>query len=473
MIDDGMTTLQGSPPAALEPFTPPSDADELRELVRERGIEFLFAQFVDMHGKPNAKLVPATHLDDLLADGAGFAGFAAGDIGQRPHDPDLAAMPDPRTFTPLPWRPQVARLACDVHVEGEEWPYCPRTILRRQLERARTLGYEFKIGIELEYFLVRRRPDGGIEPADPLDTLEKPCYDMRGLTRNLDFVSTVARNLTALGWDNYATDHEDANGQFEQNFAFADALTTCDRAIFFRYMVETLAQQRGLIATFMPKPFAHLTGNGCHFHMSLWRDGRNAFEVEDGGDPRGLGLSEEGYRFIGGLKAHAKAYIALTAPTVSSYKRLVIGSTSGSTWAPVYISYGYNNRTQMLRVPAPGRVEDRTVDGSCNPYLGAAAILAAGLDGIERGLDPGDPTSELNLHEVSEAERRELGIEMLPANLLDATRELERDEVVRRALGTTPREEYADYYIAVKRGEWQQAHEQITQWELDRYLQLY
>jgi glutamine synthetase len=458
---------------AGEPLVAPQNADQVRQLVRDGEIEFLFAQFVDMHGKPNAKLVPAHHLDDLLEDGAGFAGFAAGDIGQGPHDPDLIAMPDVRSYTPLPWRPGVARFACDVTVEGAEWPYCPRTILRHQLERAAALGFEFRIGAELEYFLVRRREDGSIEVADSLDTLDQPCYDMRGLTRNLDFVSSVSRNVTALGWDNYATDHEDANGQFEQNFEFDDALVTCDRAVFFRYMVEAMAQERGLIATFMPKPFAHLTGNGCHLHMSLWKDGVNVFECDPSDDPRGLGLTEEAYQFVGGLKAHAKAYIAVTAPTVTSYKRLVVGApTSGATWAPAYVSYGYNNRTQMLRIPGPGRIEDRTVDGSCNPYLAATAVLAAGLDGIERGLDPGDPNS-LNLYETDEAQREQLGIDILPANLLDATRELERCQVLRAALGRARDEDYVDYFIRCKRREWQQAHEQITQWELDRYLQLF
>jgi glutamine synthetase len=382
-------------------------------------------------------------------------------------------MPDVRSFTPLPWKPGVARLACDVHVEGEEWPYCPRTILRRQLDRARDLGYEFMIGAELEYFLVRETENGEIELADKLDRLEQPCYDMRGLTRNLDFVSQVARNLTDLGWNNYATDHEDANGQFEQNWDFADALTTADRAIFFRYMVESLAQERGIIATFMPKPFGHLTGNGCHFHMSLWKDGENVFEADPADDPRGLGLSETGYQFVGGLKAHAKAYIALTAPTVGSYKRLVTGTRSGSSWAPVFVSYGFNNRTQMLRIPAAGRIEDRTVDGSCNPYLAATAVLAAGLDGIENGLDPGDPTTELNLHEVTEEQRKELGVELLPANLLDATRELEKDDVLRAALGKTAREDYVDYYVKTKQAEWEEWHNEVTPWEIKRYLQLF
>src|ERR671910_146199 len=407
--------------SVTEPFTAPTSREDVERYIKEHDIEFLFAQFVDMHGKPNAKLVPARLLDGLMEDGAGFAGFAAGEIGQFPHDPDLAAMPDVRSFTPLPWKPGVARLACDVHVEG----------------------------------------------------LEKPCYDMRGLTRNLDFVSQVARNLTDLGWNNYATDHEDANGQFEQNFDFADALTTADRAIFFRYMVESLAQERGLIATFMPKPFGHLTGNGCHFHMSLWRDGENAFEADPPDDPRGLGLTETAYKFIGGLKAHAKAYIALTAPTIGSYKRLVTGTRSGSSWAPVFVSYGFNNRTQMLRIPAAGRLEDRTVDGSCNPYLGATAVLAAGLDGIENDLEPGDPTTELNLHEVTEAQRNELGVELLPANLLDATRELEKDDVLRKALGNTGREDYVDYYVKTKQAEWEEWHNEVTPWEIKRYLQLF
>ena len=453
--------------------TPESAADEVRRVVSEQGIQFLFAQFVDMHGKPSAKLVPAHHIDDLLTDGAGFAGFAAGDIGQGPHDPDMIAIPDPSSLTILPWKPNVARFACDVTVEGEAWPFCPRTILRNALAHAKELGFEPRIGAELEYFLLRRTEDGGIAPADPLDTLDLPCYDMRALTRNLDFVSLVSQSVTSMGWDNYATDHEDANGQFEQNFQFADALTTCDRAIFFRYMVESLAQERGLLATFMPKPFANLTGNGCHFHFSLWRDGENLFECDPADDPRGLGLSPLAYNFIGGLKAHAKAYIAVTAPTVNSYKRLVVGApNSGATWAPAYISYGYNNRTQMLRIPDAGRIEDRTVDGSCNPYLAATAMLAAGLDGIERGLDPGDPNSA-NLYEYSEAERAEHGIDVLPANLLDAVRELEKNDVLRAALGKTRDGDYVDYYAKVKRGEWQAAHEQITQWELDRYLQLF
>jgi glutamine synthetase len=447
---------------------PAPTLESIRAKVASGEIKFFFAQFVDMYARPSAKLVPAQNLEDLLSEGAGFAGFAAGEIGQVPSDPDIAAIPDVSSFTQLPWEPAVARFACDITVDGEDWPYDPRTILRRQLEKARQKGFDFKMGLELEYFLVQKREDGGIELADRHDTLEKPCYDLVGLTRNLDFLTTVSTYVNGLGWGNYANDHEDANGQFEQNFTYADGLVSCDRAIFFRYMVHVLAEQRGMIATFMPKPFTHLTGNGCHFHMSLWDGETNAFLDEN--DPRGLGLSETAYHFIGGLKKHARAYSAVTAPTVNSYKRLKVGTTaSGATWSPVWISYGYNNRTQMLRIPGPGRVEDRTIDGSCNPYLAATAVLAAGLDGIENGLDPGDPNAD-NLYAEGYDELRRRGLETLPSNLLDATEELERDDVLREALGRGRDEDYVDYYVRVKREEWNRYHEQVTPWEIGEYL---
>src|SRR6478736_4468940 len=212
--------------------------EEVRKIAKGRGVEFFFAQFVDLYGRQSAKLVPAASLDDLVNDGAGFAGFAAGEIGQMPNDPDISAVPDLDSFTPVPWEQSLARLACDITVEGEDWPYCPRTILRRQLARAKELGYTFKVGMELEFFLLRENAEGGIELADPLDRLDQPCYDMKGLTRQYEFLSEVSRNVNRLGWGSYANDHEDANGQFESNFEFADALTTADRAIFFRYMVH-------------------------------------------------------------------------------------------------------------------------------------------------------------------------------------------------------------------------------------------
>jgi glutamine synthetase len=449
----------------------PATVEEVRKRVDELGIEFIFAQFVDLHARPSAKLVPAQHLEDLFQDGAGFAGFAAGEIGQNPSSPDLAAMPDPKSFTAVPWQPNLARLASDVYVEGKPWPYCPRTILRRQMEVARSKGYVFMLGAEPEFFLLRRQ-DGQLQLADPLDTLERPCYDIKGLTRQYGFISTLSEHESRLGWDNYANDHEDANCQFESNWRFSDAVTTSDRVVFFRYMVQMLAQREGMLATFMPKPFANLTGNGCHFHMSLWDADKGVNLFDDPKDPRGLGLSELAFNFIGGLKKHATAYIAVSAPSVNSYKRLVVGApTSGATWAPAYVTYGANNRTQMLRVPAGGRVEDRTVDGSCNPYLAATVILAAGLDGIENKLDPGD-SNETNMYEMPDKERKRRKIDILPANLLDAVRNLEKDAVLRAALGKAVGEDYIDYFAAVKRREWQSYHEHVTEWERDRYLSL-
>ena len=448
--------------------------DEIRKKSKDLGVEFYFAQFVDMYARPSAKLIPAWNLDDFVENGAGFAGFAAGEIGQVPSDPDIAAIPDLDSFTPVPWQPNLARFACDITVEGEPWPYDPRTILRNALGAAAEQGYEFKIGLELEYFLVQQADDGSITVADSYDTLEKPCYDMSGLTRQYEFLTTVSRYCNELGWGNYANDHEDANGQFEQNFTYADALTSCDRAVFFRYMVHQLAERKGreegrnLLATFMPKPFSHLTGNGCHFHMSLWDGDTNLFLDEN--DPRGLGLSETAYGFIGGLKKHARAYSAVTAPTVNSYKRLKVGTTaSGATWSPVWISYGYNNRTQMLRIPGPGRIEDRTIDGSCNPYLAAAAVLAAGLDGVENGQEPGEPNSE-NLYAIPYAELIGRGLQTLPSNLLEATAELEGCDVLRAALGRGRDEDYVDYFIRVKRDEWNRYHEQVSPWEVTEYL---
>jgi glutamine synthetase len=450
----------------------PASLEDVKKEIAARGIEFLFAQFVEMYGKPNAKLVPASHVDDLFAEGAGFAGFATGEIGQGPHSPDLAAMPDPSTFTVLPWQPNVARFACDVHVEGQPWPYCPRTILRNQMARALDKGYVFKIGMEVEFFLLKRGEDGKVRVADDLDTLDRPCYDMRALSRQFDFISTLSRYESELGWDNYANDHEDANGQFESNFLFSDAVTTADRVIFHRYMVHSLAQQHGMLATFMPKPFANLTGNGLHCHMSLWDAEKDVNLFEDADDPRGLGLSPLAYNFLGGLLGHAKAYIGVTASTVNSYKRLIVGApTSGATWSPVYVTYGGNNRTQMIRVPAGGRFEDRTIDGAANPYLTATAILAAGLDGVERGLDPGAPNMG-NLYETPIEELKQRGIDILPGNLLDSVRNLREDDVLRAAFGKVPDGDYLDYFCDVKEREWKDYHDRVSEWEVDTYLSL-
>lgn len=441
--------------------------DQVKTLIAEQGIEFFLCSFVEMNGAPKAKVVPATHLEDMAKEGAGFAGFAAGDIGQMPHDPDMMNLPDFNSLTIVPWRKNIAWVAGNVHVNGEPWPYCPRTILQRQLALARQKGYTLNVGVEPEFMLLKRTEQGNYAPWDTLDTLAKPCYDLRALHRNLDIMTTLIKYMQTLGWDPYANDHEDANCQFEINWTYADALTTADRQTFFRWMVRTVAEEHGLLATFMPKPFANLTGNGAHYHISLWDtdNQQNLFLDESNSN----GLSQLGYWFMGGLLNHAKALAAIADPIVNSYKRLLSGGPrSGATWAPVYITYGGSNRTQMIRIPGPGRIENRTVDGAANPYLTCAALLAAGLDGIENKLDPGKRNDE-NLYELSAAELHQRQIDMLPRSLTQAVDYLEQDEVVKQALGAA----YADYYIQSKREEWRRYHNSVSQWETDNYLGVY
>src|SRR5271167_3700508 len=357
----------------------PAKIEATKKILNEKKIDFILAQFVDIYGVAKAKLVPVSHFEDVCASGAGFAGFAASGMGVGPEAPDIVAFPDLNTLTILPWKRNVARFACNIWFEGKPSNFCSRTILERATTTLAEKGYKFETGVEPEFFLVRKTPEGRVEIAEPKDTLAKPCYDMKGVTRLLDFIETLVKSEHEAGWDVEAVDHEDANCQFESDIRYAESVKTSDNYTFLRYMLSVLAEQAGMIATFMPKPFSHLTGNGAHFHMNLAdaQTGQNLFVNKDPkADKRGVGYSDLAYHFIGGLKKHAKAYIALTAPIVNSYKRLIFGvPLSGATWAPVYITYGGNNRTQMLRVPGPTRIEDRTVDSSCNVYLATAALL--------------------------------------------------------------------------------------------------
>jgi glutamine synthetase len=441
--------------------------DQIKALAKEKGIEYFFCSFVEMSGVPKAKLVPTSHLGDMAQEGAGFAGFAAGDLNQGPHDPDIISMPDFDSLTILPWRKNVAWVPGNLHVNGAPWPYCPRTILTEQLKRARNKGYILNVGVEPEFMLLKKNAQDEYHPWDGLDNAAKPCYDLRALYRNLDLMTTLLHYMQELGWDPYANDHEDANCQFEINWTYSDALTTSDRHTFFKWMVRTVAEQNGLWATFMPKPFANLTGNGAHFHISLAdaETRQNAFLDEKDA----LGLSQLGRWFMGGLLHHARGLAAVIAPLVNSYKRLIRGAPrSGATWAPVYVTYGASNRTQMIRIPGPGRLENRAVDGAANPYLACAAMLGAGLDGIENKIDPGQANSE-NLYEMPEEELRRRNITFLPTTLREALECFEQDEVVQEALG----KDYAAYYAAVKREEWRQYHQSISQWEREQYLKTF
>lgn len=440
--------------------------DKIKSELVEKGVEYLFCSFVELTGAPKAKLVPVSHLEEFARDGAGFAGFACGDVGQGPHDPDICSVPDFRSLTILPWRKNIAWVTGNLHVAGEAWPLCPRTVLMRQLELARKQGYLVNVGIEPEFMLLKKSDSGEFSPWDTFDSLNKPCYDLRALHRNLDIMTTLLRYMQELGWDPYANDHEDANCQFEINWTYSDALTTADRHTFFKWMVRTVAEQHGLCATFMPKPFSHLTGNGAHVHISLAAEkGENVF-LDPGAE---LGLSQTGRWFMGGILNHACALSALLAPTVNSYKRLVRGvPRSGATWAPVYITYGASNRTQMIRIPSPGRFEIRVVDGSANPYLAFAAIVAAGLDGIARKTDPGELNRD-NLYDLPEDQLSARKIDVLPVTLSEAIDAMTKDDVVQGALGV----EYSEMYLRVKREEWLFHNRAVSAAEREYYLPLY
>ena len=439
---------------------------ETKAELEKKGVHYLLCSFVEITGAPKAKLVPLTHLEEFAQDGAGFAGFACGDVGQAPHDPDVCSIPDFRSLTILPWRKDVAWVAGNLQVGGRAWPFCPRTILMRQLDMAGQQGFIVNVGIEPEFMLLKKGETGGFSLWDPLDTLRKPCYDLRSLYRNLDLMTTLFSHMQELGWAPYANDHEDGNCQFEINWTYSDALTTADRHTFFKWMVRTVAERHGAWATFMPKPFSHLTGNGAHVHISLAsQDGKNLF-FDSGAE---LGLSQIGRWFMGGVLKHAAALSVLVAPTVNSYKRLVRGSArSGATWAPVYITYGASNRTQMIRIPAPGRFEIRVVDGSANPYLAFAGIVAAGLEGIAQKTDPG-PVNLDNLYDLSEEQLATSKIQVLPSTLDEAINAMQHDALIQAALG----KEYAEMYLGVKREEWLSHNRVVTDWERAHYLPVY
>jgi glutamine synthetase len=448
-----------------------SERDKVRKRLKEDGIEFLLVQFVDIHGAAKVKMVPASCLDDVADDGAGFAGAAVWGVGQGPHSHDMMARIDLSTYTPLPWLPNTARFAADLYVDAQPHPFCPRVNLQRVLAEVREKGYIFNVGMEPEHFLVVRKPDGSIAPWDPdgVDGQAKPCYDYRIMAPAMAYLQLLTTSLNQLGWGVYQVDHEDANAQFEINFKYTEALTTADRITFFRMAVSQLAKQFGAIATLMAKPFSDRTGSGlhAHYHLAGVKNGKSLFE--DAKDKRGLGCSELAYHFLGGIFRHARALCAVSSPTVNCYKRLQLGagllsSRSGFTWVPAFITYGDNNRTQMIRTAEPGHFEDRSISASCNPYLVLAAYVSAGIDGIEKKLDPGEPNLG-NMYERTLKEIRARGIAVLPQSLYEALEELRKDEVVKAALGPI-----ADEFIELKSREWIAYHRLITQWEIDQYL---
>ncbi|MCJ2023207.1 type III glutamate--ammonia ligase [Methylobacterium sp. J-067] len=427
---------------------------DLEVVARERGIRYFLISYTDLFGTQRAKLVPAGAINSACRNGAGFAGFATW-LDMSPADPDMLAVPDPHGLIQLPWKPEVGWLPADLVMEGRAVAQGPRNLLKRLIAEAAEDGLQMKSGVECEFFLIS--PDGSA-PADAADRQAKPCYDQSALMRRYDVIAEICDAMQGLGWNPYQNDHEDANGQFEMNWDYADALVTADRHAFFKYMARSVAEKHGLRATFMPKPFPGLTGSGCHAHISLWRDGRNVFE-----DPEdAIGLSREGYHFIGGMIYSADALAALTNPTVNSYKRINAPRTvSGATWAPNTVTYTGNNRTHMIRVPGHGRFEFRLADGAANPYLLQAALLAAGLDGLRNARDPG-PRLDINMYTEGHTVQ---GVKRLPLNMLDALRALEASGPLNEALGA-----FVPSYVKLKHEEWNDYCRHLTQWERDTTL---
>jgi glutamine synthetase len=427
-------------------------AVNLAKVAKDRGIKYFLISYVDLFGAMRAKLVPAQAIGEMAKNGAGFAGFATW-LDMTPANSDMFAVPDAESLIQLPWKPEVGWLAADLWMDGKEVGHAPRNVLRAVSRTAAAKGYEMKSGVECEYFIIQ--PDAsGI--ADGADTQTKPCYDQQALMRRYDLITEICDCMLELGWGPYQNDHEDANGQFEMNWNYDNALKTADRQAFFKYMVKALAEKHGLRATFMPKPFANLTGNGCHMHISLWstKDGKNLFD--DKKDSQGL--SKLGYQFIAGVMHSAEALCAITNPTVNSYKRINAPvTTSGATWSPNTVTYSGNNRTHMIRIPDSGRFELRLADGAANPYLMPAAVLAAGLDGIANKRDPG---KRLDINMYSEGDKAK-GAKRLPLNLLDALRALQKDKVLTGYLG----DEVVTAFAKLKHSEWSDYCRHLTDWE--------
>ena len=454
-----MTSVATPEVQTKEPVLAEAAKISLADVAKAHDVRFLLATFVDMTGKPCAKLVPVEAADDLAAGAMGFAGYAAGLIGQKPQDSDLIAMPDLTSFTPVPFiKDGLAIIHCDPYVDGKPWPYAPRVILKNTLAHLADQGMQAKVGAEVEYFLVNKNHDGTLSTAYTRDDSPRPCYDARGVTRMYDHLTSISEAMNTLGWGNYANDHEDAAGQFEQNFNYADALTTADRVITLRYILNILAEQRGMTATFMPKPFTDRTGTGLHFHLSLWSGAEALFPGDDGG--RGLGISELAYSFIAGILDHAPALQAFLAPTVNSYKRSgATTSSSGATWSPRKASFGGNDRTHMIRVPDNKRIELRSGDGSANPYLAIATAISAGLHGVEAAADPGLPSGP---------GESKPDAQLLPATLLHAVEALRKDPVILSSLSGDA--EIGKYYADAKEEEFLSWHNQVSDWEIRTYL---
>jgi len=410
----------------------------LSKIAKSKKIKYFLISFVDLFGVLRSKLVPARAISEMQTNGAGFAGFATW-LDMTPADSDMFAIPDPDSLIILPWNKEVGWLASDLWMDGKPVAASPRVMLKKQIEKLSKRNFKMKSGVECEYFLVT---EDGSSISDPRDIQSKPCYDQSALMRRYELIKEICDSMIELGWNPYQNDHEDANGQFEMNWDYSDSLVTADRHTFFKFMVKSLAEKHGLRATFMPKPFENLTGNGCHAHVSLWDGKSNKFL--DKGDR--LGLSKSAYNFLGGIMKNAKALSAFFNPSINSYRRINAPPTkSGATWSPSSISFTGNNRTHMIRIPDPGRFELRLMDGSSNPYLLQAGVMAAGLDGLTNKIDPGEPLF-CNMYTDH---KNYPNLEKLPDDLEEALENLSSNKTLKEAFG----ESVISSYIKLKKQE--------------------
>ena len=435
----------------------------LFKIAKEKKIKYFLISFVDLFGVLRSKLVPTRAIKEMQEAGAGFAGFAAW-LDMSPADSDMFGIPDPDSLIQLPWNKEVGWLASDLWMNGKPVEASPRVMLKKQIEKLSEKGLQMKSGVECEYFLIS---SDGDSIADLRDTQSKPCYDQSALMRRYDLIKEICDCMIEMGWAPYQNDHEDANGQFEMNWDFTDCLVTADRHTFFKFMVKTIAEKHGLRATFMPKPFENLTGNGCHAHISVWDGKKNKF-LDKSND---LGLSKMAYNFLGGVIKNASSLSAFFNPTINSYRRINAPPTkSGASWSPSSISYTGNNRTHMIRIPDPGRFELRLMDGSVNPYLLQASVLAAGLDGLKNKINPGKPLN-CNMYEDHE---KYPDLPKLPNELKQSLKMLKDNKDMNDAFG----KDVIDSYIKLKSSEINEFDQKenfdktktITRWERNNTL---
>lgn len=452
---------------------PSGDPARLASELAERGVEYLFGYYVDIHGVPKAKAVPVTHLASW-AEGSELYTVGAlegmGPLG--PNEDECVSIPDVSRIVQLPWEPKYAVAPADLLFHGEPYSHDSRRVLKRQLERAREMGFQVNVGIETELYILRET-DTGLVPfvGEDLDNAPTDGYDLEATILAEPFLDPMVKHMNEMGWGVYSFDHEGGDGQYEFDFDYNDALSMAEQMVVFKLMAKAVARRLGCIATFMPKPWSTAFGSGAHINLSLAsvETGENLFEGE-GGLAHVPGYSDLALSFTAGVVEHGEALSAVLCPTVNSYKRLLPrGLMNEISWAPVYRAYGSNNRTLMCRLPMNRRcLEIRTADSACNLYLGMAMTIAAGLDGVERGLDPGAPVN-VDTYKTPTEELQALGVHRLPHTLGAALDAFGASPLAEDTLGKAFHTDYEAY----TRAEWDEYNTVVGQWEIDTYLKIW